>query len=209
MKLISPKIEILTNLEDIEQEIKKLRDIYLESYDRKLKIEEKTEIDNDILKQINISVYITHNKHTTQKLIKKYSKILNIVQKPLKYSLNLREIEFIRPFWFKSDDVVDTQIDYRKKQTIIDICKNAEIKYNILLSLGLNFEDASGVLSDFVKTEVLCKTSINTWLDILSNLNILSSERDKDLLSLFNKILANFALNFPEYFGHLPQGYFL
>lgn len=207
MNIISPKIEVLTTLDDIKQENKKLRDIYLKSYDRKLKTEEKAEINKDILKQIDISVYIVHNKHTIQKLISRYSQIFNILQKPVKYSLNIRDIEFIKPFWFKSDDVIDSQIEFRKKQTIIDICKNAETKYNILLSLGLDYKDASDVLSDFVKTEIICKTSVTNWLNILSNLNVLSFEEDMDLKSIFNKILAKFSLDFLEYFGNLPQGY--
>lgn len=207
MNIISPEIEVLTTLDDIKQKSKKLRDIYLRFYDKKLKTEEEAKIDKDILKQIDISVYIVHNKHTIQKLVSKYSQIFNILQKPVKYSLNIRDIEFIKPFWFKSDDVIDSQIEFRKKQTIIDICKNAETKYNILLSLGLDYKDASDVLSDFIKTEIICKASIIDWLDVLSNLNVLSFEEDKDLKSIFNKILARFSLNFLEYFGNLPQGY--
>lgn len=207
MKIISPIIEVLTNKKEVEEKVKFLREHYLQSYDRKLKPEDNNKIKDDIYKQVYISVYLVHNRHTTDKLTNMYGNIIDILQKPVKYSLQIRDMEFIKPYWYKEPEVVTSQIDYRKRQTILEDCQNVETKYNILLSLGLSFDDASDVLSNYIKTELYCTTSIRSWIDILSDLNKLSSENDKDLYSMFNRLLAKLVIELPGYFDNIPQGY--
>lgn len=167
MKLIEPKVEILTDIDE-EKVITDLAKVARTCY----KSEDKSTYENDVkllsniiksgheamIEFFDITVKFTCSRAVSQMIIR--HRIASFAQESQRYcnyswgKFN-NEVQFIKPIWYTPGSTAAYKFNMA--------CEQSEKNYFSLLGEGLKAEDAREVLINATKTEINVKFNLREW----------------------------------------------
>jgi thymidylate synthase (FAD) len=163
MKLIDPSFEILNISGDLKTIEKAARTCY-KSEDRitvgsaeKLVGVLVNRGHYAMLEFVDVTVKFITDRGIANEIVR--HRIASYAQESTRFvSYKKRETEFIKPLWFDGTDIVN-------QEHFKNICFQAERNYISFLDSGLTPEDARAILPLCLKTELVMKTNLRSWLN--------------------------------------------
>ena len=111
------------------------------------------------------SVRFITNRGVTHELVR--HRLASYSQESTRYvNYGGKDMEFIRPVWFKEETKYYTHTWGSPEQIFIDAITDAELSYNNLLNIGWKPEQAREVLPNALKTEVVVTANLREWRHI-------------------------------------------
>ena len=104
-------------------------------------------------------------------------------------------MSFIKPVWFKENEVIDVPLDQRWWCTSM---LAAEAHYARLIQQGWKPEQAREVLPNALKTEIVCTATLGEWKHMLEQRT--SPAAHPQIRALMTPVLDQFKQELPEIF---------